>query len=159
QDHLRRRLPIRPGGAPMSRIWLRIFISYVVVLVVAVGTVSLYLYWSTQQEFATYVERARVAREARISASLANFYDERATWNGVQPVAVRLSQFADERVIVVDTQDYVVGDSNGDLVGRTIVVPPTDHWTDIADGDQVYGRVFVGRPGIVARFNPRDSAF
>jgi len=92
----------------------------VMVIVVAVGTVALFVGRATTSEFQSYVERGGMMRYRRLEAMLAMYYDQSRSWDGVQPLVEQIGQITGERVILADKDGRIIADSGRKLLGQEV---------------------------------------
>lgn len=97
---------------------IRLLVSFVLVAVVAIGSVSIFASRSTTSEFHGYVERRIEKDRGRFVGALVGYYMENQGWSGVQPVVGRLAQVVGDRIVLADNQGTVVADSEGQLTGQ-----------------------------------------
>jgi signal transduction histidine kinase len=98
----------------------RLLFGFLLVVILAVGTVAFLVNRTTTTEFQGYVERGRTMLHHRLMRVLVAYYGRNLGWSGVQPLIEQMGQIFGERVILVDAEGKVVGDSQGDLLGRAI---------------------------------------
>lgn len=98
----------------------RLLLAFFTVVILAVGTVAFMASRTTVSEFQGYVERGRRMGHDRLRLALTVYYSHNLSWLGVQPLIEQAGQILGERVILVDAEGKVVGDSQGELLGRTI---------------------------------------
>ncbi|NLE77873.1 MAG: hypothetical protein GX605_14130, partial [Chloroflexi bacterium] len=67
----------------MSRLWLRLFLAFGVVALIAVGSVALLVNWSSQNLFETYVHQSLRARGEAVAPVLEQYYATYGAWQGV----------------------------------------------------------------------------
>jgi len=91
----------------------RLFLSFLLVIVVAVGAVAVFVSRTTSDEVERYETRTYDVRIRRVGALLATYYVERQGWAGVEPVIDQIGQLYNQRLVLVDQQGLVVVDSQG----------------------------------------------
>ena len=101
-----------------SSLRLRLLGGFLLVALVAVGTVAALASRATSGEFRGYVERRVEGDFRRIERVLGGHYARYHSWEGVQAVVESASQVSGDHVVVVDLDGRVVADSSGKLVGQ-----------------------------------------
>jgi signal transduction histidine kinase len=96
----------------------RLFLTLVVVVLVALGTVALVAGRTTRSEFQRYVHYGGMARRMRFEAALAMYYNQAGGWDGVQGVVEQMAQISGERIVLADGVGRVVADSGRKLLGE-----------------------------------------
>jgi signal transduction histidine kinase len=97
---------------------LRLLGAFLLVALVAVGTVAVLASRTTSGEFRGYVERRVEGDFRRIERVLGGHYALNRGWSGVQSLVEGASEVTGDHVVVVDTTGRVVGDSAGKLIGQ-----------------------------------------
>ncbi|MHB1132307.1 MAG: sensor histidine kinase [Chloroflexota bacterium] len=96
----------------------RLLTGFLLVAIVAVGTVALLASRTTSGEIQGYVERRVAGDFRRIERLVGGYYAMNRTWSGVQTVIEGASEVSGDHVVVVDNNGRVVADSSGKLVGQ-----------------------------------------
>ncbi len=96
----------------------RMFLSFLLVIVVAVGTVAFFVSRTASSEIGRYEERTHERRSARIGELLSGYYAERHEWSGVEPIVEQIGRLYDQRVVLIDSQGTVVADSERTFMGE-----------------------------------------
>ena len=91
----------------------RLFLSFLLVIVVAVGAVAVFVSRTASGEVERYETRTYDVRIGRVGALLAAYYMEQHGWAGVEPVVDQIGQLYNQRFVLVDSQGRVVADSYG----------------------------------------------
>jgi len=91
----------------------RLFLSFLLVIVVAVGAAALFVSRTTSNEVEQYETQTHNVRVGRVQALLTRYYIEQQDWTGVEPVVDQIARLYSERVVVVDQEGLVVADSHG----------------------------------------------
>lgn len=97
---------------------VRLLLSTILVVVIAVGVIALVAAQRTAGEFRRYVERRPPIDDRRLGYVLARFYEQNHGWAGVAGEVERLGQFAGQQVVLTDVTGAVIADSRGSLMGR-----------------------------------------
>jgi len=96
----------------------RLLISFTLVILVTIGTVSLFVGRSTGGEIRQYGERSEQVRTGRMRHELFGYYHQHGDWEGIQPFVEQMGSLYGRRIILTDTDGIVVADSEGDLLGE-----------------------------------------
>ncbi|MBV9789691.1 MAG: HAMP domain-containing protein, partial [Chloroflexi bacterium] len=98
---------------------IRLLLTLMSVVVIAVGTVAWVTSRATTREFQQYVERDMV-RTQFVTETLLVSYTQGRGLKDLQQTAAQLAQLLDQRVILTDGQNKVLADSDDQLVGQVI---------------------------------------
>lgn len=98
---------------------IRLLLTLMSVVVIAVGTVALVTSRATTREFQQYVQRDMV-RTQFVTETLLVSYNQGRGLKDLQQTAVELAQLLSQRVILTDGQGNVLADSDDQLVGQNI---------------------------------------
>ena len=94
----------------------RLIAAFSVVIIVALLAVFVFMTWSTAAEFDRFKERLDTQRAADLRIALTRYYATAGDWTGVQPYVKHIGSMWDWRIIVTDTDDTVVADSDETLL-------------------------------------------
>ncbi len=126
----------------------RLFLSFLLVIVVAVGAVAFFVSRTASGEVERYETRTYDVRIGRLGALLAAYYVEEGGWNGVEGVVQQVGQLYNQRLVLVDEQGLVVADSRGVMtVGQRAEVKPPDTSVTIMAGQARLGTLVVSPQG------------
>lgn len=130
----------------------RLFFSFILVIVVVIGTVGVFVARTASNEIGNYDERARQVRSQRIEALLSQYYADENGWQGVSNIVVQIGRLYGQRVVLVDRQGIVLADSAGTSTGQPIEVQSWGRAIQLISGDgTVLGVVLIDpqpAPGI-----------
>ncbi|MGA9350802.1 MAG: ATP-binding protein [Anaerolineae bacterium] len=122
----------------------RLFLSFLLVIVVAVGAVAVFVSRTTSNEIERYEREAHNTRMDRVGELLAAYYTESGGWGGVEPVVAQIGQLYNQRLVVVDQQGLVVADSHGTMpVGEPGEFELQDGGIPIVAGQDHFGTLVV----------------
>src|SRR4030043_129647 len=102
----------------IHRIQFRLLVSYVLVILVAIGAISIFVMHSTGQEIEEYKESSQRIDTARMEHLLLSYYSEREDWAGIQPFVEEMGILYGQRMVLVDSNGIAVADSDGHFLGR-----------------------------------------
>ena len=89
----------------------RLMVGFALVLALALGAVSLYIGYQARQEVARIQRDFEEVRKERVHRMVAQFYDARGEWTGLQQVVERAGSLCSRRIVVTDSTGRVVGDT------------------------------------------------
>jgi signal transduction histidine kinase len=137
----------------------RLFLSFLLVIVVAVGAAAVFVSRTASSEVERYETQTHDMRMDRVGALLAAYYTEGGGWDGVQPVVEQIGQLYNQRLVVVDQQGLVVADSEGMMpVGQPGQFEPQDRGIPIVDDQTYFGTLVVLPQGPPPGGAPADEA-
>jgi len=110
--------------------------SFILVIVIAVGTVSFFVASNSWDEIKRYEQYNNDVRAARVELVVSSYYLSQGSWEGVQPLVEQLSTMEENRIILTDINGIVIADSRKEMVGK--------EYNSAGDGRPLY-RPFVFR--------------
>jgi signal transduction histidine kinase len=126
----------------------RLFLSFLLVIVVAVGAAAIFVSRTTSNEVEQYETQTHNVRVGRVQTLLASYYIEQHDWAGVEPVVDQIARLYSERVVVVDQEGLVVADSHGMMpIGEPGEFEPPGVAIPIAAGQARFGTVVISPQG------------
>lgn len=96
----------------------RLLIAFLAVILVTIGTVSLFISLRTSGEIGRFEERREEAHFARLLYSLTRYYSEQGDWAGIQSKVEEMGNLYGRRIVLADRDGMVIADSEGELVGQ-----------------------------------------
>ncbi len=126
----------------------RLLLSFLVVILITVGTVSFFVARSSWDQIRQYEENTNQVRTARAVSLISGFYASNGNWNGIQELIETLATMEQRRIIITDVNNIVIADSQNVLQGKEY------HQND--DGIQLYKRSF-GTPSGPQRGQPNQA--
>ena len=126
----------------------RLLISFLVVILITVGTVSFFVARSSWDQIRQYEENTNQVRTARAVSLISGFYASNGNWNGIQELIETLATMEQRRIIITDVNNIVIADSQNVLQGKEY------HQND--DWIQLYKRSF-GTPSGPQRGQPNQA--
>jgi signal transduction histidine kinase len=121
----------------------RLFLSFLLVIVVAVGAVAIFVSRTTSSEVERYETKTYHVRIGRVGSLLATYHLERQGWAGVESVVDQIGRLYNQRIVLVDPQGLVVADSGGMIeVGAEAEFKPHEA-IPIGAGPVLFGAVAV----------------
>jgi len=126
----------------------RLFLSFLLVIVVAVGAAALFVSRTTSNEVEQYETQTHNVRVGRVQTLLARYYIEQHDWTGVEPVVDQIARLYSERVVVVDQEGLVVADSHGMMpIGEPGEFEPPGVVIPIVAGQAHFGTLVISPQG------------
>jgi two-component system OmpR family sensor kinase/two-component system sensor histidine kinase BaeS len=127
-------------------LWVKLLAAFMLVVVVAVGMIAIVSNQATTRQFQIYVSRGKQQRAERLAPTLAAYYSQTGSWDGVTEWLADLATgtsaqgapqasgqargmgrgrgqaigYGGDRLLVVDTAGTVLADSLGTLVGESL---------------------------------------
>ncbi|MFC1940907.1 sensor histidine kinase [Chloroflexota bacterium] len=96
----------------------RLLVAFTLVILIAVGAVYFFVSQTTVGEIRRYGERNEQARFSRVGFELYRYYHEQGSWEGIQPYVEQWGSLYGQRIILTDSNDVVVADSQGEMLGQ-----------------------------------------
>ena len=104
----------------MRSLALKLGGALVLVALIAVAVMALLTNLNTNREFRTYVD-ANPAFVETVSRTLGVVYmQNRGTWTGLNDILPQLLAFEGDRLVVAESGDTIVGDTDGLLIGQSV---------------------------------------
>lgn len=100
------------------KLQFRLLLSFLVVIVVAIGAILIFVASNTGGELQQFDRRTEQGRNLRIEFWLLNYYDFYESWDGVQPFVEQLADFEEQHIIVTDDSGTIVANSEGTSLGK-----------------------------------------
>jgi two-component system OmpR family sensor kinase len=171
--------PISPvnGTETMRSLWFKLTLAFVLVAVVAVGLVAVLLAQGTQQEFGLYVQRGGRQRALNLSPTLADYFAQNNSWQGVAGLLASAAptasgtptgggrgmmgrggpmaggMMATDVLILTDESGLVVADTGGSLIGQRLSASVLAGGVPVVANGRTVGTLLVdvtaqGMPGM-----------
>ena len=122
----------------------RLFLSFLLVIIVAVGAVAVFVSRTTSGEVQRYETRTFDVRIRRVGTLLAAYYVEEGSWTGIEPVIDQIGQLYNQRLVLIDQQGLVVADSRGMMhAGEPAEFDTPEQAIPITYGPMHFGAVAV----------------
>lgn len=99
---------------------VRLLLTTLFVVIVAVSVTALFASGTTTREFHRYILRSNTGQAQHFSLLLASAYSQAQTWTGIQPLVEQLGHVSGNRVVLADAAGRVVADSDRELVGQVV---------------------------------------
>lgn len=94
-----------------SSLQFRLIVAFTLVLILAFGSVNLFVGYAAQKEAERFETRLGAARSARVNQMVSQYYSRERGWADLQPTLEQAGRLSGRRIIVADAQGVVVGDS------------------------------------------------
>ncbi len=102
----------------IHRLQFRLIIAFILVILVTTVTTSFFFARSTWDAIQRYEDANDSVLTARIQSLVSRYYFINHSWEGVQPLVEQLSAMDEDRIIITDSKNVVVADSQNNLVGK-----------------------------------------
>ncbi|TVQ35099.1 MAG: HAMP domain-containing protein [Spirochaetaceae bacterium] len=102
----------------IQRFHLRLFAGFMVVIVVAVGTISLFVMQGTGQEIEVLEERTEQLYLSRMEHWLLGYHASGGSWGDLANYIEEMAILSGQRVVMTDPAGMVIADSRDELVGQ-----------------------------------------
>ncbi|MDO8472635.1 MAG: ATP-binding protein [Dehalococcoidia bacterium] len=96
----------------------RLLIGFTIVIVLAIGAVSIFVARAASREIQAYQQRADDAQDIRVESMLTQIYLQRQGWTDIQPFVEQLGTIYGQRVVLADSTGTVVADSGKTFLGK-----------------------------------------
>jgi signal transduction histidine kinase len=96
----------------------RLLMAFTLVIVVAIGIVSLFAAYTLGSEVRQYEQQVDQTRVFRAERLLIRHYLDRGSWSNIQPLIEQLSTLYGRRVVLTNNSGTVVADSENELIGK-----------------------------------------
>jgi signal transduction histidine kinase len=116
----------------------RLLISFLLVILITVGTVSIFTARSSWDQIRQYEENANDLRTSRAAILISDLYNVQGNWQGIQALVHLLATMEERRIIITDNNNIVIADSQGNLQGK--------EYHQEKDGIPLYRRSFQPPP-------------
>ncbi len=131
--------------------------AFIIVVLLATSIVAIVSTVATKKLFQNYINDLRLAREKQWLEVLASFYAESGSWNGVQELLVipgrygmgrhmmgaRMGMISGDRLLIFDSNNFVVGDSDNEALGAVITYKEVRKGTAVIINNNIVGTVLL----------------
>ncbi len=104
----------------MNSLATKLSVAFILVVVLGVASVSLLVRIGTARDFESYLEARGGIYLARAADSLAQLYQQNGDWKNAQPMLSDLLRGPTDRLVLSDASGRIVGDTDGQLLGRSV---------------------------------------
>jgi signal transduction histidine kinase len=126
----------------MYRLRTRLFLAFVIVVLVAVGTISVFVTRQADAEFERYEVASERLQTTRMAQWLTGYHVRNDSWEGVRPFVEEMDALTGMAVVLVDLTGSIIADSRG--VASLGFVPTS--WSEyplVIDMDGIPGEIGV----------------
>ncbi|MDD5590918.1 MAG: ATP-binding protein [Dehalococcoidales bacterium] len=95
----------------------RLIIAFISVILVTIGSTSIFIYQRTQMEIRRLEEHTNQVLAGRMVFEMSRYYYQWGGWAGIQPFVEQGGNLYGRRIILTDSDGTVVADSEGELLG------------------------------------------
>jgi signal transduction histidine kinase len=128
----------------IHKLQFRLFLAFVIIVVVAIGTTSIFASITLRNEVQQYEDDIKLIRILRTEYILERYYKENSSWEGIQPLVEQIGALHGQRIIITDNLNNIVGDSENELIGqqydleyhgKPILLPEMEYFPRMAPSD------------------------
>jgi len=94
-----------------SSLQFRLIVAFTLVLILAFGSVNLFVGYAAQREAERFESRLGAARSHRVHQMVSQYYSPQRGWADLQPSLLQAGRLSGRRIIVTNNRGDVVGDS------------------------------------------------
>jgi signal transduction histidine kinase len=96
----------------------RLLAAFGLVIIVTIGAAFFLAHRATKAEIQGISDQIDASQDRRVKSLLTSYRFTRGSWQGVQSYVVQLSDFYGRRIIITDSADLVIADSDDELIGE-----------------------------------------
>lgn len=98
----------------------RLLLAFVLVILVAIGTVSIFVLRNTGSELEQFDIRAEQNQATRTGFLLSSYYSiNNMSWDGVQTIVEQMGTAEGQHIVVTDASGIIVANSQGNSLGKS----------------------------------------
>ncbi len=97
---------------------LRLLAAFTIVIIVTIAMAFFFTYQTTQNEIVAIGEQLEMNQDTRMQMELSRYYQFVNNWSGVQVFIDQWGQLYERRIILADTNNVIVADSEETLIGN-----------------------------------------
>jgi signal transduction histidine kinase len=127
----------------IHKIHIRLLLAFMLVILVSIGTGSLFIRYKLAGELRDYERFVNQVRVSRIERVLAGHFALGGTLDDIQPLLAQVQILDNRRVVVTDYDNTVIADSAEELVGESYKGNVTGIPLKRIDTDEVVGYVYI----------------
>ncbi len=149
----------------MNRLWVRLSLAFVLVTAIGVAVFALLVNWSATSAFRNYVARQDVFLSSGEMDTLAAYYAEHGSWEGVEGVVTqpggngRGGGRNRPTLLIADAAQQIVFDESGARLNTPLAADERERATAVTTGGAVVGYVVFNAQGGAVAFTPAQQAF
>jgi len=132
---------------PFRSLRFRLLVGFILVVFLAVGTVTYFTTRSTREDFGDFLSNRDVDTLRRFAFIFSAYWARNGGWEGVQKLIARAGSSEDERFVLIDIQGTVVGDSRGELNDQSVGRDWSDSGVTLKVNDRPIGKLFIKKRG------------
>ena len=96
----------------------RLLLAFTLVILVAIGTVSLFASYTLRNELHHHEEFTNQIRAERTEHVLSRYFAKNGGWTGIQPLVEQMETLHGRHIVLTDYEGVVIADSQGALLGQ-----------------------------------------
>jgi len=102
----------------IHKLQFRLLIAFVLVIMVAIGTVSIFVYRNTGDQLQQFGRQALQDQSARYTYMFSSYYASNLSWDGVQTGVDELSRIDNQNIIITGVDGVVIASTDHSQVGK-----------------------------------------
>lgn len=122
---------------------LKLLMSFFLVIAIGVGTIAYIASNSAINQFDRYVSRDQAERYQRLALTFSNYYRYMGSWDEVSDLTTKVSEMYNERIVLTDPSNVVIGDTADKLTGEEIDSDWSNKSVTINLGDFSIGKIYI----------------
>ncbi|MEJ2739869.1 MAG: HAMP domain-containing protein, partial [Dehalococcoidia bacterium] len=127
----------------IHKIHIRLLLAFMLVILVSIGTGSLFIRYKLAGELRDYERFVNQVRVSRIERVLAGHFALGGTLDDIQPLLSQVQILDNRRVVVTDNDNIVIADSAEELIGDSYKGNVTGIPLKRIDTDVIVGYVYI----------------
>jgi signal transduction histidine kinase len=127
----------------IHKIHIRLLLAFMLVILVSIGTGSLFIRYKLAGELRDYERFVNQVRVSRIERVLAGHFALGGTLDDIQPLLTQVQILDNRRVVVTDYNNTVIADSSEELIGNSYKGNVTGIPLKRIDTNEIVGYVYI----------------
>ncbi|MDD5191070.1 MAG: HAMP domain-containing protein, partial [Dehalococcoidales bacterium] len=103
----------------IHKLQFRLLLAFVAVIIIAIGTVSIFVYQNTGGQLQQYGQQALQDQTARYTYVFSSYYARNLSWDGVQDGVDELSKIDHQKIIITGLDGQIIAATDHNQVGKT----------------------------------------
>jgi len=116
---------------------------FILVIAVGIGTVFFFVNRGIEDEVQQYEAHKQQIHLTRIEHLVSQYYLEEGDWAGVQPLVENMGSLYGQQVVLTDSHEIVVADSEGELLGEQFHPDWPERTLSPQESDGVIGNIYI----------------
>jgi signal transduction histidine kinase len=116
---------------------------FILVISVGIGTVFFFVNRGIEDEVSQYEAHKQQIHLTRIEHLVSPYYSEAGGWTDVQPLVENMGALYGQQVVLADSQEIVVADSEGELLGDRFHPDWPERTISLQEGGGIIGTIYI----------------